>query len=43
VTDPILVVDDDDALRSTLAEALERLPVEVTTAATGAETLDRLA
>jgi two-component system response regulator HydG len=42
VTDPILVVDDDDALRPTLAEALERLPVEVTTAASGAEALDRL-
>jgi two-component system response regulator HydG len=33
--DPILVVDDDDALRGTLVEALEHLPVEITTAVTG--------
>ncbi len=36
-TDPILVVDDDDALRSSLQEALELLPVEITLAASGAE------
>jgi two-component system, NtrC family, response regulator HydG len=36
-TDPILVVDDDDALRTSLVEALELLPVEITTAASGAE------
>ena len=27
--DPILVVDDDDALRESLVEALEVLPVEI--------------
>jgi two-component system response regulator HydG len=36
-TDPILVVDDDDALRESLVEALEVLPVEITTAAGGAD------
>ena len=34
-TDPILVVDDDDALRQSLVAALETLPVEITEAATG--------
>ena len=34
---PILVVDDDDALREALVEALEVLPVEITVAAGGAE------
>jgi two-component system response regulator HydG len=36
-TDPILVVDDDDALRETLVAALEALPVEITAAGSGAE------
>jgi two-component system, NtrC family, response regulator HydG len=36
-TDPILVVDDDDALRESLVEALEVLPVEITAAGSGAE------
>ena len=36
MTDPILVVDDDDALRESLVEALEVLPVAITTAASGA-------
>ncbi|MBM3962537.1 MAG: sigma-54-dependent Fis family transcriptional regulator, partial [Planctomycetes bacterium] len=36
MTDPILVVDDDDALRESLVEALEVLPVAITTAAGGA-------
>ncbi len=35
--DPILVVDDDDALRESLVAALEVLPVEITAAASGAE------
>jgi two-component system response regulator HydG len=35
--DPILVVDDDDALRASLVAALESLPVEITAAAGGAE------
>jgi two-component system response regulator HydG len=35
--DPILVVDDDEALRTSLVEALEALPVAITTAAGGAE------
>jgi two-component system, NtrC family, response regulator HydG len=35
--DPILVVDDDDALRESLVAALEALPVEITAAAGGAE------
>jgi two-component system response regulator HydG len=42
-TDPILVVDDDDALRSSLVEALEVLPVAITTAASGAEAVAMLA
>ncbi|MBL8753376.1 MAG: sigma-54-dependent Fis family transcriptional regulator [Planctomycetes bacterium] len=42
-TDPILVVDDDDALRTSLVEALEALPVEITAAAGGADALQRLA
>ena len=39
----MLLVDDDDALRSTLQDALEVLEVEVDTAATGKAALDRLA
>ncbi|MBK8098587.1 MAG: sigma-54-dependent Fis family transcriptional regulator [Planctomycetes bacterium] len=35
--DPILVVDDDDALRESLVAALEVLPVEITAATGGAE------
>jgi two-component system response regulator HydG len=34
-TDPILIVDDDDTLRDSLAAALEVLPVEVTAASDG--------
>ena len=41
--DPILVVDDDDALRQTLVEALELLPVQITTASSGAEAVQLLA
>ena len=33
--DPILIVDDDDNLRTVMAEALEVLPVEITQAASG--------
>ena len=40
--DPVLVVDDDDALRQTLVEALESLPVEITAAASGKQALDLL-
>ncbi|MEC7725388.1 MAG: sigma-54 dependent transcriptional regulator, partial [Planctomycetota bacterium] len=39
---PILVVDDDDALREALVEALEVLPVEITVAAGGAEAVGLL-
>ncbi len=42
-TDPILVVDDDDALRTSLVEALEALPVVITTASSGAEAVALLA
>jgi two-component system response regulator HydG len=41
--DPILLVDDDDALRETLREALEPLDVEITTALSGGAALERLA
>ncbi len=41
--DPILVVDDDDALRDSLVQALEVLPVEITAAASGAEAVEMLA
>ncbi|MBM3974983.1 MAG: sigma-54-dependent Fis family transcriptional regulator [Planctomycetes bacterium] len=37
MTDPILVVDDDDALRDALVAALASLPVAITAAASGAE------
>ncbi|MBL8749253.1 MAG: sigma-54-dependent Fis family transcriptional regulator [Planctomycetes bacterium] len=40
--DPILVVDDDDALRESLVAALEVLPVEITAAASGAEAVTLL-
>ena len=40
---PILVVDDDDALRDALVEALEVLPVEITTATGGAEAVAMMA
>ena len=39
---PILVVDDDDALREALVEALDVLPVEITAAAGGAEAVAML-
>ena len=42
-TDPILVVDDDDALRESLVAALESLPVEIAAAASGAEAVAELA
>ncbi|MGE3174141.1 MAG: sigma-54-dependent transcriptional regulator [Planctomycetota bacterium] len=42
-TDPILVVDDDDALRQTLVAALESLPVEITEADSGRRALELLA
>jgi two-component system, NtrC family, response regulator HydG len=42
-TDPILVVDDDEALRTSLVEALEALPVQITTAASGAQAVQLLA
>ncbi|MCK5943883.1 MAG: response regulator, partial [Planctomycetes bacterium] len=41
-TNPILVVDDDDALREALVEALEVLPVEITVATGGAEAVKLL-
>ena len=41
-TDPILVVDDDDALRQTLVEALELLPVQITAASSGAAAVELL-
>ncbi len=41
--EPVLLVDDDDALRSTLQDALEVLEVEVDAAATGRAALERLA
>ena len=40
--DPILVVDDDDALRESLVEALESLPVDITAAASGAAAVELL-
>lgn len=40
--DPILVVDDDEALRETLVAALESLPVAITEAASGAEAVSIL-
>ncbi len=40
--DPILVVDDDDALRESLIDALESLPVEITAAESGAQAQELL-
>ncbi len=40
--DPVLVVDDDDALRQTLMAALESLPVELTEAASGRAAVELL-
>jgi two-component system, NtrC family, response regulator HydG len=42
-TNPILVVDDDDALREVLSEALESLPVEITVASSGKEAVELIA
>ena len=42
-TNPILVVDDDDALREALVEALAVLPVQITTAASGRQAVEMLA
>jgi two-component system response regulator HydG len=39
MNDPVLVVDDDDALREALIAALEPLPVEITAASSGREAL----
>jgi two-component system response regulator HydG len=41
--DPILVVDDDDALRESLVAALEVLPVEITAASSGSAAVTLLA
>ena len=41
--DPILIVDDDDNLRRTLAESLEILPVDITQAGSGKEAVKLLA
>ncbi|MGA1607993.1 MAG: response regulator, partial [Planctomycetota bacterium] len=38
----ILLVDDDDALRETLREAVDSLDVDVDTAETGAEAIERV-
>ena len=43
IKDPILVVDDDDALRESLVAALELLPVEITAARSGDEAVAMLA
>lgn len=40
---PVLIVDDDDELRDTLAEALSVEGYDVTVASNGREALDRLA
>ena len=40
--DPILLVDDDDALRETLREALESLEVTISTATSGKEAIRML-
>lgn len=40
--DPILIVDDDDALRGAMVEALEVLPVAITEASSGQEAKDVL-
>ncbi|MFK7742116.1 MAG: sigma-54-dependent transcriptional regulator [Planctomycetota bacterium] len=42
-TNPILVVDDDDALREALVEALQVLPVEITEAVNGDAAIELLA
>jgi two-component system response regulator HydG len=43
MTAPILLVDDDDALRGTLVEALESLPVEIAVADSGSAAVRELA
>ena len=43
IQDPILIVDDDDNLRTVMAESLEVLPVQITQASSGAEALEYLA
>ena len=40
--DPILIVDDDDNLRTVMAEALEVLPVQITQASSGQQAIDLL-
>ena len=42
IQDPILIVDDDDNLRTVMAEALEVLPVEITQAGSGREAVSLL-
>ena len=42
IKDPILIVDDDDNLRETMAEALAPLPVEITTADSGQAALNEI-
>ncbi|MHC4514357.1 MAG: sigma-54-dependent transcriptional regulator [Planctomycetota bacterium] len=42
IPDPILIVDDDDNLRETMADALSSLPVEITTAASGQAALNEI-
>ena len=42
IKDPILIVDDDDNLRETMADALAALPVEITTAASAQKALDEI-
>jgi two-component system, NtrC family, response regulator HydG len=42
IKDPILIVDDDDNLRETMAEALASLPVEITTADSGQAAVEEI-
>ena len=41
-TGPVLVVDDDPAIRDAIRDALEAMGMRVTTASDGAEALDRV-
>ena len=42
IKDPILIVDDDDNLRETMAEALAPLPEEITTADSGQAAVEEI-